>query len=106
MIETSQAQPVMKTCSGSESPAAKVSSEASDSQEYLELHNKISGRSFNSKVVQTLNDIVDIVTEKSFLNIDQVVKGGSIGKGTAISGTTDAEVVFFLKGLPPAQQTQ
>merc|ERR1719428_250685 len=83
-----------------------LTSEASDSQEYLDLHNTISGRSFNSKVVQILNDIVDVVTEKSFLNIAQVVKGGSVGKGTAISGTTDAEVVFFLKGLPKGQQSK
>merc|ERR1719395_449642 len=80
--------------------------EGSDSQEYLDLHNTISGRSFNSKVVQILCDVVDVVTEKSFLNIAEVVKGGSVGKGTAISGTTDAEVVFFLKGLPQGQHTK
>merc|ERR1719301_137225 len=83
-----------------------LTSEASDSQEYLELHNTISGRSFNSKVAQILNDIVEVVTEKSFLNIAQVVKGGSVGKGTAITGTTDAEVVFFLKGMPKGQQSK
>jgi len=83
-----------------ETPATQPSTESSDSEQYLELHNKISGRSFNSKIAQILSEVVDVVTEKSFLNIDQVVKGGSVGKGTAISGTTDAEVVFFLKGLP------
>jgi len=76
------------------------SAESLDNDQYLDLHNKISGRSFNSKIAQILTDVVDVVTEKSFLNIAQVVKGGSVGKGTAISGTTDAEVVFFLKGLP------
>merc|ERR1719161_3170758 len=96
----------MKPNVESESPVSKVSSEGSDSQEYLELHNKISGRSFNSKVAQTLNDIVDVVTEKSFLNIAQVVKGGSVGKGTAIAGMTDAEVVFFLKGMPKELQSK
>jgi len=85
-------------------PSDAAVSESADSQEYLDLHNTISGRSFNSKVAQILNDIVDIVTEKSFVNIAQVVKSGSVGKGTAISGTTDAEVVFFLKGLPKGQQ--
>lgn len=80
------------------------SEEASDSQQYLDLHNTISGRSFNSKIAQILNDIVEIVTEKSFLNIAEVVKSGSVGKGTAIAGTTDAEVVFCLKGLPAGQQ--
>jgi len=87
-------------------PSDTQVSESADSQQYLDLHNTISGRSFNSKVAQTLNDIVDVVTEKSFMNIAQVVKGGSVGKGTAITGTTDAEVVFFLKGLPKGQQSK
>merc|ERR1719160_161551 len=82
------------------------STESSDNEQYLELHNKISGRSFNSKIAQILCDVVDVVTEKSFLNIAQVVKGGSVGKGTAISGTTDAEVVFFLKGMPQGQHSK
>jgi len=81
-------------------------SESLDSQEYLDLHNMISGRSFNSKVAQILNDIVDVVTEKSFLNVASVVKSGSVGKGTAINGVTDAEVVFFLKGVPPCQHSK
>jgi len=87
-------------------PSGAQVSESSDSQEYLELHNTISGRAFNAKVAQTLNDIVEVVTEKSFLNIAQVLKGGSVGKGTAITGTTDAEVVFFLKGMPIGQQSK
>jgi 2'-5'-oligoadenylate synthetase len=89
-----------------EDPSDAPVSDASDSQEYLELHNTISGRSFNSKVAQALSDIVDVVTEKSFLNISQVVKGGSVGKGTAIGGVTDAEVVFFLKGMPKELQSK
>merc|ERR1719473_1509299 len=87
-------------------PSDGAASESAESQEYLDLHNTISGRSFNSKVAQTLNDIVEVVTEKSFLNIAQVVKGGSVGKGTAITGTTDAEVVFFLKGVPKELQSK
>jgi len=87
-------------------PSDTSVSDSSDSQDYLELHNTISGRSFNSKVAQTLNDIVDVVTEKSFLNIAKVVKGGSVGKGTAITGTTDAEVVFFLNGMPKELQSK
>jgi len=30
----------------------------------------------------------------------EVVKGGSVGKGTAITDCEDAELVFFVKGLP------
>merc|ERR1719460_2783682 len=57
-----------------------------DGQQYLELHTKISGRSFNSKIAQILNDIVEVVCQRLFLNVDHIVKGGSIGKGTAIMG--------------------
>jgi 2'-5'-oligoadenylate synthetase/2'-5'-oligoadenylate synthase-like protein len=69
----------------------------------MELHNRISGRSFNSKVVQALADIVEIVCANIFITVDHVVKGGSVGKGTAFAGCNDAEVVFFLKGRPPTR---
>lgn len=71
-----------------------------ENQQYLDLHNRICGRSFNSKVAQTLSDIVDIVTRSTFLNFDKVVKGGSIAKGSAINGVSDAEIVFFVHGVP------
>jgi len=67
---------------------------------YQELHTKISSRSFNSRVAQALSTIKEVVEEKTFLNIAEVVKGGSVGKGTAIQDCEDAELVFFVKGLP------
>merc|ERR1719159_1931342 len=67
---------------------------------YQELHNKISSRSFNSRVAQALSTVKEVVEEKSFLNVVDVVKGGSVGKGTAITDCEDAELVFFVKGLP------
>lgn len=73
-----------------------------ENQQYLDLHNRICGRSFNSKVAQTLSDIVDAVTRTTFLNIEKVVKGGSIAKGSAITGVSDAEIVFFVYGVPQA----
>lgn len=76
--------------------------EAVDAQQYMELHTKICGRPFNSKISQVLNDLTAALSEASFLDIDHVVSGGSIGKGTAISGAVvDADVVLFLRGLPP-----
>lgn len=71
-----------------------------ENQQYLDLHNRICGRSFNSKVAQTLSDIVDTVTKTTFLNVEKVVKGGSIAKGSAITGVSDAEIVFFVHGVP------
>merc|ERR1719395_411908 len=67
---------------------------------YQELHNKISSRSFNSRVAQALSKVKEVVEEKTFLNVVEVVKGGSVGKGTAITDCEDAELVFFVKGLP------
>merc|ERR1719395_486975 len=67
---------------------------------YQELHNKISSRSFNSRVAQALSTVKEVVEGKTFLNVVEVVKGGSVGKGTAITDCEDAELVFFVKGLP------
>lgn len=69
-------------------------------QEYLDLHNRISGRTFNSRAIQVLNDTMDAISESLFLDVDHVVKGGSVGKGTAIEGHVDAQIIFFVKGLP------
>merc|ERR550537_1156213 len=67
---------------------------------YQELHAKIASRNFTSRVAQALTTIKEAVEEKSVLNIQEVAKGGSIGKGTAIVGAEDAELVFFVQGLP------
>jgi len=75
--------------------------ESDAEQMYQDLHTKISGRSFNSKIAQTLTGILNILTEKcGFLNVDRIERGGAVGKGTAIGGAADAEVVFFLNGMP------
>jgi len=96
-------EPAVDTPPGlaSTAPAEPVAPGSAESQQYLDLHNKICGRPFNSKATQILNEVVDLVSEAVFLSVDHVVKGGSVGKGTAISGHADAEVVFFLRGLPP-----
>jgi len=88
---------------GIEVPQAE---EPQESEEYLELHNTISGRSFNSKVAQILTEVVDIVSENAFFTIEHVAKAGSIGKGTAINGCNDAEIVFFVKGMPAHKQNK
>lgn len=96
---------VAKTASTEPSPSTVVvDAAAGNSCAYLELHTKISGRAFSSKATQALNEITTTVSEKLFLNIDHVVGGGSVGRGTVIGGATDAELVFFLKDLPVAGQ--
>mmetsp|Transcript_59989 Transcript_59989/g.104995 ORF Transcript_59989/g.104995 Transcript_59989/m.104995 type:complete len:543 (+) Transcript_59989:123-1751(+) len=75
-----------------------------DVQQYLDLHDRICSRSFQSRITQVVNDVVKAVSEALFLNIHNVVIGGSVGKGTVISGTAHAEVVLFVSGLPKAGQ--
>lgn len=72
-----------------------------DSEQYMDLHNRISSRSFNSKTARTLNDVVELVKENICFTVSHHVKGGSVGKGTAINYCKDAAVIFFLAGLPP-----
>jgi len=81
-------------------PAAATPKIEQNDELYQELHNKISSRSFNSRVAQALSTVKDVVEEKSCLNVVEVVKGGSVGKGTAIVDCDDAELGFFVKGLP------
>jgi hypothetical protein len=71
-----------------------------DTQQYVDLHSKIYGKSFTSKTTQDINDLVAAISEGSFLELDHVVIAGSIGKGTAIRGRAIAEVVLFVQGLP------
>lgn len=95
---------VSKTVSSDCGPAPVADVPVGTGCAYLELHTKISGRAFSSKATQALNEITATVSEKLFLNIDHVVGGGSVGRGTVIGGATDAELVFFLKDLPVAGQ--
>lgn len=84
-----------------EEPALQTEDNDLEAAQYLELHNRVSGRSFNSKVAQALADVIDSVSERLFLCIDHVARGGSVGKGTAVMDVTDAELVFFLRDVPP-----
>eukprot|EP00747_Dinoflagellata_sp_TGD_P085966 gnl/TRDRNA2_/TRDRNA2_163092_c1_seq5.p1 gnl/TRDRNA2_/TRDRNA2_163092_c1~~gnl/TRDRNA2_/TRDRNA2_163092_c1_seq5.p1 ORF type:complete len:551 (-),score=130.56 gnl/TRDRNA2_/TRDRNA2_163092_c1_seq5:157-1809(-) len=74
---------------------------AEQNQQYLDLHNKICSRSFNSHAQQALQAVKTAIEDTTFLSIHHVIKGGSVGKGTAISGVDDSEVVLFLNSLPP-----
>merc|ERR1719199_2325571 len=66
----------------SPSPRARPVTQQIDQNEdlYQELHTKISSRSFNSRVAQALSSIKEIVEQHCFLNVVDVVKGGSVGK--------------------------
>jgi len=83
--------------------ATQDESWAPDNEQYLELHNRICSRPFNSKAVQLLGDVAELVSQHMFLVVDHHVKGGSVGKGTAIIDGSDAEIVFFVQGIPCSQ---
>jgi len=73
-------------------------------QQYLDLHSEICGVGIISKTTQALDKIVDAIADVMFLNVDHIVRGGSVGKGTSTSGVSDAEVTFFLTGMPTTGQ--
>jgi hypothetical protein len=74
--------------------------EDKDEEAYLALHDKIAGRSFGSGVARCLNSIVQTVSQGCCLDVHSVIRAGSIGRGTAITGCEIAEVVFMVNGLP------
>lgn len=82
----------------------RMASALAPDEHYLQLHNKIWTESFNSNIANILTQVLDTISGMVFLNVDHVVKGGSLGKGVAISGVTRTEAVFFLKGMPLVNQ--
>mmetsp|Transcript_35293 Transcript_35293/g.76284 ORF Transcript_35293/g.76284 Transcript_35293/m.76284 type:complete len:448 (+) Transcript_35293:67-1410(+) len=78
--------------------------QSSENQRYVDLHNSICSRAFNSKASRALVELVEDLQQILPLHIHQAVKGGSMGKGTATSAgfkRPDAEVVFFLHAANP-----
>jgi len=71
-----------------------------DEQAFQDLHTKVSGRSFHSKISQDLRRLQQQVEEACFLTVREVVRGGPVGRGTALVGNEDAELVLFVRGLP------
>jgi len=79
-------------------PIQSPSSQENDA--LVELAAKLCDAAFSDEVAGALDDLVETVLAQSFLNITYVVKGGAVGKGVAIPGAANAEVVAFLDGLP------
>jgi len=77
-----------------------MSPDALENQRYLDLHMEICSASFKMESANSLDRALDAIMDAMFLNVDHVVKGGSVGRCTQVMGVTDAEVVLFLNGLP------
>jgi len=73
-------------------------------QIYYDLHTKISSRSFNSRVAQTSNAVIEAIENCMFLSIEQVAKCGAAGSGTVIDTCASANLVIFVKNLPHENQ--
>lgn len=71
---------------------------------YYDLHSKVSSRSFNSRVAQTLALLSDAVENVCFLDVVSVAKCGSAGMGTVINSegnsSCHAKIVVYVNGLP------
>jgi len=64
------------------------------------------GGLLDSKVEQTLDDIVDTISQAMFLNVHHIVKCWSGAQDTANASVADAEVELFLQGLPATAQAK
>mmetsp|Transcript_16715 Transcript_16715/g.28898 ORF Transcript_16715/g.28898 Transcript_16715/m.28898 type:complete len:381 (+) Transcript_16715:411-1553(+) len=68
-------------------------------QRYLDLD----ARMTNCPSVQDAVEALELVIQSaqgSFLSVGRILRLGSVGRGTAIEGSTDAQVLLLLKGMP------
>lgn len=79
---------------------AKTTACSADNQQYIDLHSNIASRCFQAEIMEHLDGIVELVIANLCFPVAHHVKGGSVGKGTAINGCSDAQVMFYLKGFP------
>jgi hypothetical protein len=95
-------KPSAEARTGSPAPKWTPAADAlfADEQAFQDLHTKVSGRSFHSKISQDLRRLQQQVEDACFLTVKEVVRGGPVGRGTALVGNEDAELVVFVKGLP------
>jgi len=69
-------------------------------QQLLDLHEKICSKSFSDEVGIALDRVVADVQAATLFDVEQVLRSGSAGHGTAIVGSADAELVLTVRGLP------
>ncbi|XP_035293025.1 2'-5'-oligoadenylate synthase 1A isoform X2 [Cricetulus griseus] len=77
---------------------------ARDLDKFIEVH-LLPNTSFRTEVKAAIKIICDFLKERCFrgathpVRVSKVVKGGSSGKGTALKGRSDADLVVFLNNL-------
>lgn len=99
-------QPVRTPAISASSARPNEQLASADDNKYHELHNSIQSRAFNSKASQVFSEVLSAAQQALFLEVLSVVKAGALPKGTAIFTAerreADAEAVFLVRGLPPA----
>jgi len=81
--------------------AVATESECSLNKRYLELHSQITSSEKLQEVNRALESTIKAASEGSFLSVSRAVRGGSLGRGTAIEGSSDAKALLLLSGMPP-----
>eukprot|EP00930_Biecheleria_cincta_P073219 TRINITY_DN60531_c0_g1_i1.p1 TRINITY_DN60531_c0_g1~~TRINITY_DN60531_c0_g1_i1.p1 ORF type:complete len:512 (-),score=114.39 TRINITY_DN60531_c0_g1_i1:188-1723(-) len=98
-------QPLRTSSSSASSARTNAELASAENKKYVDLHNSVSSRAFNSKASQVFNEVVSVAQQALFLDVLSVVKAGALPKGTAIFTAerreADAEAVFIVRGLPP-----
>lgn len=68
---------------------------------YLELHSHITSSDNIQEASRALDLTIKAASEGSFLSVSRADRGGSVGRGTAIDGSVDAQGLLLLSGMPP-----
>eukprot|EP00388_Colpodella_angusta_P003552 GDKJ01012507.1.p1 GENE.GDKJ01012507.1~~GDKJ01012507.1.p1 ORF type:complete len:271 (-),score=49.62 GDKJ01012507.1:173-985(-) len=81
-------------------PVIPILSFSSD-HELIELHARLSSRSFHSRTAQLLVAIQDtIVSCCPWLRIECFLKDGSVGRSTSVVGCSDCDLIIVVPSLP------
>mmetsp|Transcript_92937 Transcript_92937/g.165267 ORF Transcript_92937/g.165267 Transcript_92937/m.165267 type:complete len:575 (-) Transcript_92937:170-1894(-) len=75
--------------------------ETAANEGYLKVNEDITGCSSIQQAKSALDLTIKAACEGSFLSVARVVRGGSVGRGTAIEGNADAKAMLLLNGMPP-----
>lgn len=68
---------------------------------YLDVHSQITSTDKIPEASRALDLAIKAASEGSFLSVSRAVRGGSVGRGTAIDGSVDAQALLLLSGMPP-----
>ncbi|CAJ1382559.1 unnamed protein product [Effrenium voratum] len=71
---------------------------------YLDLDAEISSRPAVQEASAALETAIKTATEGSFLSVHKALRGGAVGRGTAVEGSCDAEALLVVKGMPEVER--